>query len=93
MIDIAPPHSYIDIKDFPSFKGFTLLFITNIKNLDKYLELAKYIVRVSEDDALFASFFWWEKFYRVQKCETELEGDILLQVHTSENKFYQIRFL
>ena len=23
MTDIAPPHSYIDIKDFPSFKGNT----------------------------------------------------------------------
>merc|ERR1712218_365089 len=49
---MGPPHSYIDIKDFSSFKEF-----------------ADYIVRVSEDDALFASFFWWKQFYRTKKCE------------------------
>ena len=27
-------------------------------------ETAKYLVKVSEDAALFASYFWWRDFYR-----------------------------
>ena len=38
-------------------------------NFFNYIEFAEYIVRVSEDDALFASFFWWKQFYRANKCE------------------------
>ena len=67
MTDIAPPHSYIDIKDFPSLEGMKIYQQNNSHK--KYVEFAKYIVRVSEDDALFASFFWWRKFYRAKKCE------------------------
>ena len=37
MTDIAPPHSYIDIKDFPSFKGIKL--ITNNNPVTIYVKI------------------------------------------------------
>lgn len=46
MTQHAPPHSYIDIKDFKTLK-----------------DAAKYMIKVSEDDKLFASYFWWRDFY------------------------------
>lgn len=30
---------------------------------DSSSEAAKYLVKVSEDDKLYASYFWWRDFY------------------------------
>ena len=30
---------------------------------DLSLEAAKYLIKVSEDDKLYASYFWWRDFY------------------------------
>jgi len=48
MSNIAPKNSYIDFKDFNN----------------SIAETAKYMLKVSEDDELFASYFWWRDFYR-----------------------------
>ena len=29
-------------------------------------EAAKYLIKVSEDDKLYASYFWWRDFYEVR---------------------------
>ena len=30
--------------------------------------MANYIKTVADDDQLFASFFWWRKFYEIQSA-------------------------
>ena len=47
MSNIAPKNSYIDFKDFNN----------SIK------DTAEYMKKVSEDDSLFASYFWWRDYY------------------------------
>ena len=72
MTRAAPPHSYIDIKDFDSVEGETtkcalnehLLFVTEST---KIAAAAKYLIKVSQDDQLFASYFWWREYYTTIK--------------------------
>ena len=47
---IAPPHSYID-----AFKDYS----------EDPEALAKLLKKISSDDALYASYFWWKDFYSV----------------------------
>ena len=66
MSAVAPPHSYIDIKQFENIAG-------DIYHLNRFeetfmrryfiTEAAKYLIKVSEDEELFASYFWWRSFY------------------------------
>ena len=84
MTEIAPPHSYIDIKDFPSFKGKKK--IKKIIHQFFKIEFAEFIVRVSEDDALFASFFWWKTFYQAGKCENRQGMEIFCYPFTEVRK-------
>ena len=58
MSSIAPPHSYINIQDFPTTA-----------------KLAEYLRKVGEDDQLFASYFWWRSFYKVQVRSDYLRQD------------------
>ena len=64
MSAVAPPHSYIDVRDFPSTKA-----------------LAAELRRVAADPALFASYFWWRDFYRVEAWPGTL-GRALCQLCT-----------
>ena len=32
-------------------------------------KLAEYMLSVAADDALFASYFWWRQFYRVERSD------------------------
>ena len=40
------------------------LLVHNASN-DVSADLADYMIRVAEDDHLFASYFWWKDFYRI----------------------------
>ena len=33
------------------------------------LDFAAHVVAVSEDDQLFASYFWWRNYYRATPCK------------------------
>ena len=63
MSHIAPPHSYIDFKDFNNnITGVTFTLCHSC--LTHFVtEAAAYMKKVSEDDELFASYFWWRDFY------------------------------
>ena len=37
-----------------------------VKDFKSTQDLAKYLLKVSEDDMLFASYFWWREHYKVQ---------------------------
>merc|ERR1712183_848223 len=73
MTTVAPPHSYIDIKDFKSFDDF-----------------AKYVVTVSQDDELFASYFWWRKFYRARPCNTRHGMEIACHTYTFTQAYCEL---
>ena len=69
MSRVAPPHSYINVqvrklnlKNFKNFKWSKFYF----KDFKSTQDLAKYLLKVSEDDMLFASYFWWRDYYKVQ---------------------------
>ena len=32
-------------------------------------DAAKYMIKVSEDDKLFASYFWWRDYYKEEFCD------------------------
>ena len=65
MSTVAPPHSYIDIKQFENIAGDILLSLFVEIFIRRYFitEAAKYLIKVSEDEELFASYFWWRNFY------------------------------
>ena len=65
MSAVAPPHSYIDIKQFENIAGDILLSLFEETFMRRYFitEAAKYLIKVSEDEELFASYFWWRSFY------------------------------
>ena len=46
---VAPPHSYINAKDFRSIN-----------------DLAKYLIRLDQDDRLYEEYFEWKKYFRVR---------------------------
>ena len=37
-----------------------------VKDFKSTEDLAKYLLKVSEDDMLFASYFWWREHYKVE---------------------------
>ena len=43
-------------------KGSTFHF----KDFKSTRDLAKYLLKVSEDDRLFASYFWWREHYQLE---------------------------
>ena len=64
MSEIAPKNSYIDFKDFNnSIAGRTNGRYQPCHDISPP-ETAKYMLKVSEDKELFASYFWWRDFYR-----------------------------
>ena len=63
MSNIAPKHSYIDFKDFNNnITGVTFTLCHSCVT-HFVTEAAAYMKKVSEDDELFASYFWWRDFY------------------------------
>ena len=47
-----------------------------------YSETADYMVKVSEDDSLFASYFWWREFYSpTQSVEAEAWCSLCSALH------------
>ena len=50
-------------------------------------EFAKYIVRVSEDDALFASYFWWKEYYRASRCDNRQGMEIFCYSFTQVARY------
>ena len=34
--------------------------------------LATYLAKVSSDDSLYASYFWWKEFYQVRTSDQDL---------------------
>ena len=46
---VAPPHSYINAKDFRSIN-----------------DLAKYLIRLDQDDRLYEEYFEWKRYFRVR---------------------------
>ena len=66
MSRVAPPHSYIDVQ----VRKLNLKYIKwskfYFKDFKSTQDLAKYLLKVSEDDMLFASYFWWRDYYKVQ---------------------------
>ena len=67
MSRVAPPHSYINVqvrklnlKILPKSSKFC------VKDFNTTEDLAKYLLKVSEDDTLFASYFWWREHYKAQ---------------------------
>ena len=69
MSKIAPPHSYIDIKEFKNFSGRIKINTFYIGNEHfSLLDFALHIQRVSRDPSLFASYFWWKKYYKIEPC-------------------------
>ena len=71
MTSIAPPHSYIDIKDFSSFHGLTTLQFKDMSNIS-FLEFAQYVLTVSKSPSLFASYFWWRDYYKEEFCDHKI---------------------
>ena len=70
MSKIAPPHSYIDIKEFKSFSGEVFHFAYTKTTF--FPAFALHIQRVSRDPSLFASYFWWKDFYRIEPCNHKI---------------------
>ena len=50
---IAPPHSFLHIKNFTSPE-----------------DLMKYLVKLSQNEELYNSYFWWKEFYDVGFIES-----------------------
>ena len=69
MSAIAPKHSYIDIKDFSTFSGATSVNMIYFKYIFSIIDFAQHIIRVSQDDSLFASYFWWRDYYASPGCD------------------------
>ena len=46
------------------------------------IDFAKYIVAVSQDDELFASFFWWRTFYQARPCGSRYGMEIACHTET-----------
>ena len=68
MSNIAPKHSYIDFKDFNN----------------SIEETAEYMKRVSADDELFASYFWWRDYYSpTQSTEDHAWCSLYSALHNS----------
>ena len=71
MSNIAPKHSYIDFKDFN----------------DSIEETAEYMKRVSADDELFASYFWWRDYYSsTQSTEDHAWCSLCSALHNSSQE-------
>ena len=77
MTQHAPPHSYIDIKDFKNLKGKRFSFLLKVI-IKSFTDAAKYMIKVSEDDKLFSSYFWWRDFYIANIRNSWSEVKILL---------------
>ena len=65
---IAPPHSYINVQVRKLKEIFInkFYFTINLKDFESTADLAKYLLKVSENDMLFASYFWWREHYKVK---------------------------
>ena len=64
MTKFAPQNSYIDIKDFANISGKSNKFYTLTReHTIIVIEAGEYLKKVSEDDKLYSSFFWWKPFY------------------------------
>ena len=46
------------------------------------LDFAAHVVAVSEDDQLFASYFWWRKYYRATPCRVRQGMEIACHTAT-----------
>ena len=54
-------------------------------------EAAKYLIKVSEDDKLYASYFWWRDFYTTTRNDWAEVGSSNLSFHSSHKKFFSRR--
>ena len=47
-------------------------------------------MKVSEDEALFASYFWWRKFYRARPCSEQHEMGVACHRETFTTAYCQL---
>ena len=51
-------------------------------------EAAKYLIKVSEDDKLYASYFWWRDFYTTTRNDwAEVGSQIVMSFFSQEVLF------
>ena len=68
-------HWYQAVLIFPRFVLIIdFLYNQYIQSINQYkrfisIDFAKHIVSVSQNDSLFASYFWWRDFYQARPCD------------------------